>query len=138
MNMLLHFHIVAVLLVLLAIVNLFVPGRFHWREELSRVSLLNRQIFIVHDIFIILIILMFAALLFFCGASLLDHTVLARAILVGLSVFWMTRMLFQWFFYSPKIWRGNRFNTTMHIVFSAMWVYFTATFACALYMNIAM
>jgi hypothetical protein len=26
-------------------VNLYVPRRFHWREEMSRLSLLNRQMF---------------------------------------------------------------------------------------------
>ena len=136
MNMLLHFHIVGVLLIILAIVNLFVPSRFNWREELARVSLLNRQIFIVHDIFIILILLLFALLLLLYGEALLDRTPLARAILAGLSVFWVMRMLMQWFFYSPQIWRGHRFNTVMHLVFSALWIYFATTFVIALCRNV--
>ena len=136
MNMLLHFHIVGVLLIILAIVNLFVPSRFNWREELARVSLLNRQIFIVHDIFIILTLLLFALLLLLYGEALLDRTPLARAILAGLSVFWVMRMLMQWFFYSPQIWRGHRFNTVMHLVFSALWIYFATTFVIALCRNV--
>jgi hypothetical protein len=46
-------------------------------------------------------------------------------------------MLVQWFYYSPAVWRGNRFNTTMHCVFSAAWVYMTTTFAAALWSNLA-
>jgi hypothetical protein len=45
-------------------------------------------------------------------------------------------MLMQWFFYSPAIWRGHRFNTVMHAVFSITWVYVTATFAAALWSNL--
>jgi hypothetical protein len=33
--------------------------------------------------------------------------------------------------YSPAIWRGNRFNTAMHWLFSAACVHMTATFAAA-------
>ena len=40
----------------LVVVNLFVPRRFHWREELARLSLLNRQIFQAHSIFLVLML----------------------------------------------------------------------------------
>lgn len=39
-----HVRVVGVLMALLVVVNLFVPGRCNW--ELSRVSLLNRQIYV--------------------------------------------------------------------------------------------
>ena len=47
----------------LVVVNLFVPARFRWREELARLSLMNRQIFQVHTIFIVLTLALFSALL---------------------------------------------------------------------------
>jgi hypothetical protein len=57
-------------------------------------------------------------------------------ILLGLTVFWGLRMVMQWWFYSPKIWRGHRCNTVMHYVFSTVWVYVTAVFAPALWSNL--
>ena len=48
---------------MLVVVNLFVPRRFHWREEMARLSLLNRQIFQAHSIFIVLTLALFSALL---------------------------------------------------------------------------
>ena len=39
----------------------------------------------------------------------------------------------QWFFYSPAVWRGDRFKTIMHGVFSVTWVYVSAVFGAALY-----
>jgi hypothetical protein len=127
-----HLRVVGVLMALLAIMNLFVPGRFHWREELSRVSLLNRQIFLAHTVFIVLLIALMSALFLTCAEALLEPTRLSRAVLIGLTIFWGLRMLMQWFFYSPQVWRGNPFNTVMHGVFSAGWIYVTAVCGLAL------
>ena len=121
-----HLRVVGGLMALLAVVNLFVPGRFNWREELSRVSLLNRQIFQAHTVFIVLLIALMSALFLTCAEALLEPTRLSRAVLIGLTIFWGLRALMQWFFYSPQVWRGNRFNTVMHGVFSLGWIYVTS------------
>ena len=60
---------------------------------------------------------------------------LSRAILIGLTIFWTLRMVMQWGFYSPAIWRGHRFNTAMHYLFSAIWIYVSTGFAVALWMQ---
>jgi hypothetical protein len=62
---------------------------------------------------------------------LLQPSSLTTAILGGLAFFWLVRLAFQFFFYSPALWRGNRFNTTMHVLFSCLWVYFTTIFSLA-------
>src|SRR5207248_5734634 len=113
------------MIALLVLVNLVVPRRFHWREEMARLSLLNRQVFQVHAIFLIVTLALFSALLLTTAPSLLEPTPLARAVLAGLTIFWALRMLVQWFYYSPEIWRGHRFNTMMHVAFSGLWIYVT-------------
>jgi hypothetical protein len=135
---LLHLHIVGALLAALAVVNLFVPRRFRWREEMAALSLLNRQVFQAHNVFVILTIVLCSALLLTSADTLLEPTRLSRAVLIGLTIFWGLRMLMQWLFYSPRIWRGDRFNTAMHCVFSVAWVYMTATFATALWINMSL
>ncbi|HYT66795.1 MAG TPA: hypothetical protein VEL51_10270 [Vicinamibacterales bacterium] len=135
-TLLLHLRIVGLVMALLVAINVFVPGRFNWREELGRVSLLNRQIFQAHSICIVLMLALFAALFFTCTEALLEPTRLSRAVLIGLTIFWGLRMLMQWFFYSPAIWRGDRFNTIAHGVFSVTWIYVTAVCAIALWANI--
>jgi hypothetical protein len=35
-----------------------------------------------------------------------------------------------------EVWRGNRFHTVVHYVFSGAWVYVTTTFAAALWNNL--
>jgi hypothetical protein len=136
--LLIHLRTSGVLLALLAVMNLFVPRRFRWREELQQVSLLNRQIFQVHGFFIVLILALTAALLLTSSPALLEPSRLSRAVLIGLSIFWALRMVMQWCFYSPETWRGNTFNTAMHYLFSTMWVYLTVTFSTALWFNLKM
>jgi hypothetical protein len=92
----------------------------------------NRQIFQVHAVFLTLTLALFSALLLTCGPALLEGTRLSRAVLTGLTIFWGLRMVMQWLFYSPSLWKGNPFNTAMHYVFSVVWVYVTAVFAAAL------
>lgn len=128
-TLLFHLRLVGIFMAALSALNVFVPQRFRWREELARLSLLNRQIFEVHAIFLIVILALFAALLLTSADALLERTRLARAVVIGLTVFWGLRMLMQWFYYSPEIWRGNRFNTVVHYVFSLAWIYVTAVFA---------
>ena len=129
----LNLRIIGVILGVLVIVNLFVPARFGWRTELARVSLLNRQIFQAHSVFLILTLALLSALLLTSADALLESTRLSREILLGLTIFWGLRMAMQWWFYSPEIWRGNPFFTTMHVVFSTTWIYMTTVFGAALW-----
>jgi hypothetical protein len=131
-TLLVHLRLVGVLMAGLVAVNLVVPHRYHWRDELARLSLLNRQIFQAHSVFLILTLALFSALLLTSADALLEPSRLSRAILVGLTIFWALRMVMQWCFYSPAIWRGHRFNTIMHGIFSMAWVYITIVFAASL------
>ena len=131
-----HLQAGGVVMAVLVVVNLFVPSRFHWREEMSRLSLVNRQIFQVHSMFLVLTLGLFSALLLTCAPALVEPTPLSRAILVGLTIFWGLRMVMQWCFYSSKLWRGHRFNTVVHVAFSAIWIYLTTVFAVTLWTNL--
>jgi hypothetical protein len=134
--LLVHLRVVGIMMAVLVFVNLYAPIRFGWKQELARVSLLTRQVFGAHAIFLVLLLALFAALFLTCAESLLEPTRLSRGVLIGLTAFWGLRMLMQWFYYSPAIWRGDRFNTVMHGVFSLTWVYVTAVCAVALWVNL--
>jgi hypothetical protein len=129
--LLFHLRAVGVFLAALAVMNLFVPRHLRWREELARLSLVNKQIFEVHAIFIVLVLAMFAVLLLSSSDALLEPTRLSRLILGGLTIFWGLRMLVQWFYYSPATWRGNPMRTALHYGFSVAWIYLTAVFGIA-------
>ena len=125
-----------VVLLLLALVNLFVPKRCRWADDLPRMSLLNRQIFLVHAAFIVLTVLLMAGVTLGLPHDLMTPSRLSRAVLAAMAFFWLARLLVQWFYYDPRIWRGDRFNTIMHFVFTAVWCYLSGTFTYALWQNV--
>lgn len=131
MSPLLHLRIAGALLLLLAALHLAMPRRFHWKEELARLSLLNRQIFLVHTFFICLVLTMMGTLSLFGAGALMEPSPLARYVLAGLSTFWAIRLIVQWFVYDPKLWRGHPFNTGVHLLFTLLWSYLAWVYALA-------
>jgi hypothetical protein len=129
----LHLRLIGVLLLFLAASHALFPKRFAWKEELERLSLLNRQVFWVHTYFVVLIVAMFGLLSLLMPGELLSGTPLARAVLLGMTVFWGFRLYCQWFVYRAELWRGHRFNTAVHIAFTFLWAYLTTVNAAALF-----
>ncbi len=132
MNLEFHLRVAGSLQIALAGLHLFFPERFNWREELARLSLLNRQIFIVHVLFICVILSLFGALSLFAPQALLQPTPLARLVLAGLVGFWALRLGVQWFVYDASLWKGRAARTAIHWAFTALWVYLVAVYAGAL------
>ena len=131
----LHLRLAGLLQILLALLHLDFPRRFRWREELASLSLLNRQMFHVHTFFVCLVLVLFGALSLLAPDALLEPTRLARLVLFGIALFWAVRLYCQWFVYDPRLWRGQRFETTMHFVFTAVWCYFVAVYGGAWWSN---
>lgn len=115
--------IAGVLLLLLAGAHFTFPKRFNWAEELSRLSLLNRQMFLVHVGYIVLLLASMGVLSLFFTGALLERSQLARLVLAWLSLFWLSRLVVQWFVYDRQLWRGNRLHTGVHVVFTGLWCY---------------
>jgi len=115
------------LLVVLALLHAGFPRYFNWAGELQPLSLINRQMVYVHTLFIALMVLLMGLLCIGCAAELIG-TPLGRKVALGLGLFWLTRLLVQFFGYSPTLWRGKRFETIMHLSFSLFWVYLSTVF----------
>jgi hypothetical protein len=63
---------------------------------------------------------------------LLGSGTLSRVVLTGFVLFWAIRLAFQVFVYDSAIWRGRRFYTFMHVIFSILWTYVVLTYGAAL------
>jgi len=130
----LHLKIIGWLLVALSFVHIAFPKRFEWGKELKGLSLMNKQMMHVHTFFIALIIMLMGVLCLTSSQELLG-TALGKKISFGLWVFWTVRLAVQFFWYSAELWRGKRFETIIHIVFSFLWVYMSAAFFVAYSIN---
>ncbi|GAL86283.1 hypothetical protein MYP_3512 [Sporocytophaga myxococcoides] len=115
---------------ILAFIHVIFPKYFDWENELQSVSLINKQLMYVHTFFIALVVFLFGMFCFFSAEELLN-TKLGKQVVLALAVFWGLRMLFQFFVYSPKLWKGKALETFVHIVFSLIWTYFTVVFLAA-------
>lgn len=125
--MLLQFKVIGGLLMLLSFLHAFIPGYLDWKRDLRPLSLMNRQMMQTHTIFIAITVFSIGLLCFTSGDELMS-TALGHRLCLGLSVFWLLRLVFQFFFYSAELWRGKRFETFIHILAVCFWVYLTTFF----------
>ncbi|OJW59917.1 MAG: hypothetical protein BGO55_17850 [Sphingobacteriales bacterium 50-39] len=123
----LQIKIIGCLFILLALLHIFFPKYFKWKQELSSLSLINRQMMYVHMFFIALLVFLLG-LLCLASSDALLHTTLGRRISLGLGIFWTVRLYVQFFVYSGKLWRGKKFETLAHILFSIFWAYVSIIF----------
>jgi hypothetical protein len=122
-----HVKIVGSLLIALSLMHIVIPKYFKWEQELTSLSLITKQILYVHTFFIAFILLLMGLLCLSYSHELL-HDPFGRVISLGFFGFWLTRLIFQFLVYSPKVWRGKRFETVMHVMFSGLWFYFSGVF----------
>jgi hypothetical protein len=123
----LHLKIIGITLIALALAHTIFPRYFDWKNDLGPLSLINRQMMIFHTLFIALTVLLMGSI---CLTSTEDiiGTKFGNNIALGFCLFWLVRLLVQFFGYSPELWRGKRFETFIHIVFSAFWAYMSTIF----------
>lgn len=125
----LHLRLVGATMLVLAASHRYYRKRFAWAEETARLSLINREIFYVHALFIVLVLVLNGSLCLFAPEALLEPTRLGRLVAGGLTFFWGTRLAVQLFVYDRNLWRGRRFETAVHVLFTVVWTYFTVVFA---------
>ena len=125
--MILQLKFIGILLLLLGFVHLIFPRMFEWKEELQRLSLVNRQMMIVHTFFVALTVFLLGTLCLNYPTELLT-TRFGKVIATGIAIFFGIRFIVQFAGYSSKLWRGKTFETSAHIFFIALWGYLTGIF----------
>jgi hypothetical protein len=87
----------------IAVSNIWVPGILHYKENLAKLSPMVRQVFVVHSIFIVLVLLGFSALCFFFAPELANGAPMGRFLCVFLALFWLLRVGLQLAYYDPEV-----------------------------------
>lgn len=122
-----HLKIIGCLLIALALIHIVFPKYFKWDKELKSLSLINRQMMTVHTFFIALVVFLMGVLCLTSSSELIE-TSLGKKISLGIGIFWTTRLFVQFFGYSADLWKGKKFETFMHILFSLLWIYLSIVF----------
>ncbi len=114
--------LIGILLICLSLIHLGFPKYFKWSKDLASLSLINRDMMIVHTFFIALMVFGVGLLCITSSHELVD-TVLGKRISLGLGLFWTARLLVQIFGFSSKLWKGKTFETNIHAFFILWWTY---------------
>lgn len=123
----LHLKIAGFIMIFLAFIHFLFPKRFKWKDELTSLSLINKQLMYVHTFFIALVVLLMGVVCIYSATDIVETT-LGRNLSFGLFIFWFVRLIFQFFVYSSELWKGKKFETVIHILFSFIWIYLSAVF----------
>jgi hypothetical protein len=114
--------------VTIASANLLLPAKLRYRENLSHVSPIIRQIFVVHSVYIVGVVLFFAVLTFGFAGELASGHGLGRFIASSIAVFWLFRAPVQLLYYDATLRRENRWGD---IAFTVAALFLTATYGAA-------
>jgi hypothetical protein len=108
--------------------NFILPKKLQCRENLSRVSPMIREVFIIHWVYIVLVLGIFTSLSFWFAPELAGASRLGRYLSAVIAVFWLLRVPVQLFFYDPDIRKQNRVGD---VVFLLAFSYLGIVFAVA-------
>jgi hypothetical protein len=83
----------------IVVANAWLPSQLRVKQGLGGTPPFLRQIFYVHWIYIVLVVGLFSGLCFLFPADLAGGSPLGRFLSVFLGLFWLLRVLLQWFYY---------------------------------------
>ena len=75
------------------------PRKLRYAENLRRVEPIIRQVFIVHSVYIVYVLVAFAVICFAFAPELAGATRLGRFLSAWLALFWAPRLIVQWTYY---------------------------------------
>jgi hypothetical protein len=106
--------------------NFVLPKKLQCRENLARVSAMIRTVFVVHWVYIVLVLGIFTSLSFWFAPELTGASRLGRYLSAVIAVFWLLRVPIQLFFYDPEIRKQNRMGDVIFLLaFSYLGVLFS-------------
>jgi hypothetical protein len=83
--------------------SVFIPRLLGWREETARLRPLTRQVFWTYAGYILSMNAAFGALSLFAPRTLLDGSALGRAVCTFIALYWITRLLLQFFVFDRSV-----------------------------------
>lgn len=105
-----------------------VPSRLGWKEDFASLSRFNRKIFWTYGAFIVLIIVSNGLMTLFLHAEMLHGDRAALAIALFIGVFWLTRIVVDFFYFKHDDWPegaefiiGHTFLTGLFIALTSVY-----------------
>jgi hypothetical protein len=114
--------------VAIAVANVFLPKKLDYHGNLSRVAPIIRQVFVVHSLYIVGVVLLFAAVTIGFAAELASGRGLGRFLAAAMALFWLCRAPVQLLYYDAALRRTNRAGD---VAFTLAALFLTVTYGAA-------
>ena len=108
--------------------NFMLPRRLRVREGIRALPPILRQVFLVHWFYILLVLVLFAALCFAFAPDLAGGSALGRFLSGTMAAFWLLRFFLQLLYYDPET---RRTNALLDAAYCAALLFLTAVFGYA-------
>jgi hypothetical protein len=112
----------------LALLHFPIAKHLKWKADLQNTSQLTREIFWVHTFFICLLLMLIGLPSVIAPQLLLTRNDLRLTVALCLAIFWVCRLYFQLFVYSPAHRQGKIFETIIHWTFTGLWSFLAITY----------
>ena len=115
--------------------SLAIPKVLKWDAELAKVQLLIKQMFWTYAAYILVINLCFGLISFFVAGDLLNGSRLAMLVTGFIAVYWISRVLIQFFYFDRSSFPTGRLNKIAEIVLVALFIILSIVYSWAFYLN---
>ena len=115
-----------------AIANFFLPRILQYRENLAKVSPIIREIFTIHALYIVLVLIGFGLVCLLFPQELCGASPLGRFLCGFLAIFWGLRVLIQCLYYNRAVKKEHPWGA---LLFGSVFLYLALTFIAATFLG---
>jgi hypothetical protein len=124
-----------ILQIILCSGSLLIPKMLNWKGELQNVSKIIAQIFWTYAGYILVINFTFGLVSFFGASELLGKTFLSKSISIFIFLYWLTRILIQFFYFDTASAPQGFIYKTGEIALVALFIFFTVVYGWVSFLN---
>jgi hypothetical protein len=123
--------------ILLALGSLAIPNILKWKEKLSSVDNLIKQMFWTYACYIFFINLSFGVISLLAPEELLNKSILATYLSLLIALYWLGRVLIQFFYFDMSNKPKGKIYTIGEILLVGGFVFFTITYGLSAIYNLS-
>lgn len=129
--------ICGILHIALAIGSSIIPKVLNWNAEFAKVKPLTRQMFWTYAAYILVINVCFGLVSIWGTQELLNHSFLAACLTLFISIYWLTRIVIQFFYFDKTDAPKGLLFTFGEIGLVSLFVLFSVIYFIAFLYNIS-
>ena len=122
--------------IVLCMASAVVPKFLEWGKELKSLPVLLRQMFWIYAGYILIINFCFGIISILGASELLNHSFLAKCITLFIGVYWLARVIIQFFYFDTSNAPKGLIFTIGEVLLVGTFMGFTIVYASAFLYNV--